>query len=104
VKEHKKQQKSSKQQQETGRAQVVAALKRALALVNSETGTFVSCRLGDRGTKTQLLNPLPVLTVPQDVESKEQFFMEQVALGEQLAARCTFFSTALSKVSREAPS
>jgi len=29
-----------------------------------------------------------MFTVPETAEGKEQFFMEQVALGEQLAARC----------------
>ena len=31
-------------------------------------------------------------TVPDSPEGKEQFFMEQVALGEQLAARCEFYT------------
>ncbi|GAA5873461.1 hypothetical protein JCM3774_002424 [Rhodotorula dairenensis] len=69
LKEHKKAQKQSKQSEAVGKEQVVNALKRALALVNAEK-------------------------VPDSAEGKEQFFMEQVALGEQLAARSPEFYVA----------
>ncbi|KAK4046682.1 mitochondrial import receptor subunit tom20 [Microbotryomycetes sp. JL201] len=52
-----------------GRAQVVQALKRAITLINQEQ-------------------------VPQDVEGREQFFLEQLAMGEQLAARSPEFYVA----------
>ncbi|BGP01803.1 hypothetical protein RTG_01792 [Rhodotorula toruloides ATCC 204091] len=67
--EHKKLEKKVKQKQEVGKEQVKAALTRALALVNAEK-------------------------VPETAEGKEQFFMEQVALGEQLAARSPEFYVA----------
>ncbi|GAA5977582.1 hypothetical protein JCM10908_005029 [Rhodotorula pacifica] len=69
LKEHKKAQKSVKHSEAVGKEQVVNALKRALALVNAEK-------------------------VPDSAEGKEQFFMEQVALGEQLAARSPEFYVA----------
>ncbi|KAK4704755.1 hypothetical protein P7C70_g1452, partial [Phenoliferia sp. Uapishka_3] len=61
-KEKKKVAKVSQQQAEQGRTQILGALRRALALINSEP-------------------------VPTDVAEKEQYFMEQVGFGEQLAAR-----------------
>ncbi|GAA6016179.1 hypothetical protein JCM11491_003759 [Sporobolomyces phaffii] len=68
-KEYKKVDKKVKHAQEAGKEQIQAALKRAIALANAE----------------------PVPTSP---EGKEQFFMEQVALAEQLAARSPEFYVA----------
>ncbi|GAA5886686.1 hypothetical protein JCM6882_005856 [Rhodosporidiobolus microsporus] len=67
--EHKKLEKKVKQSEEVGKGQVQAALRRAIALVNAEKP-------------------------PATAEEKEQFFMEQVALGEQLAARSPEFYVA----------
>ncbi|GAA6003519.1 TOM complex receptor protein TOM20 [Rhodotorula paludigena] len=69
AKQKQKLDKDVKVKQEIGKTQVEAALKRALALVNAEQ-------------------------VPATPEGKEQFFMEQVALGEQLAARSPEFYVA----------
>ncbi|BGP56877.1 hypothetical protein JCM8202_002935 [Rhodotorula sphaerocarpa] len=69
AKEHKKVEKIAKHSEAVGKEQVANALKRALALVNAEK-------------------------VPDSAEGKEQFFMEQVALGEQLAARSPEFYVA----------
>ncbi|KAK4048151.1 mitochondrial import receptor subunit tom20 [Microbotryomycetes sp. JL221] len=59
----------AQEQAAVGRAQVVQALKRAITLINQEQ-------------------------VPQDVEAREQFFLEQLAMGEQLAARSAEFYVA----------
>ncbi|GAA6060195.1 hypothetical protein JCM10212_002274 [Sporobolomyces blumeae] len=69
LKESKKLDKKAKHAQEVGKEQVQAALKRAIALANAEK-------------------------VPESAEGKEQFFMDQVALGEQLAARSPEFYVA----------
>ncbi|GAA5854171.1 hypothetical protein JCM3766R1_002653 [Sporobolomyces carnicolor] len=69
LKEYKKVDKKVKHAQEQGKEQIQAALKRAIALANAE--------------------PVPVTA-----EGKEQFFMEQVALAEQLAARSPEFYVA----------
>ncbi|GAA5881209.1 hypothetical protein JCM16303_004843 [Sporobolomyces ruberrimus] len=68
-KEYKKVDKKVKHAQEAGKEQIQAALKRAIALANAEP-------------------------VPTTAEGKEQFFMEQVALAEQLAARSPEFYVA----------
>ncbi|GAA5825311.1 hypothetical protein JCM11251_006932 [Rhodosporidiobolus azoricus] len=67
--ESKKLEKKAKQSEEVGKSQVQGALRRAIALVNAEKP-------------------------PATAEEKEQFFMEQVALGEQLAARSPEFYVA----------
>ncbi|GAA5953368.1 hypothetical protein JCM21900_001829 [Sporobolomyces salmonicolor] len=69
LKQHKKLEKTAKYQQEAGKEQIQNALRRAIALANAEK-------------------------VPETAEGKEQFFMEQVALGEQLAARSPEFYVA----------
>ncbi|BGP18186.1 hypothetical protein JCM10213_009030 [Rhodosporidiobolus nylandii] len=69
AKQRVKVQKVSKKKEEVGAGQVKAALRRAIQLVNAEK-------------------------VPETPEGKEQFFMEQVALGEQLAARSPEFYVA----------
>ncbi|GAA5968171.1 hypothetical protein JCM3765_003691 [Sporobolomyces pararoseus] len=69
LKEYKKVDKKVKHAQEAGKEQIQAALKRAIALANAEP-------------------------VPTTAEGKEQFFMEQVALAEQLAARSPEFYVA----------
>ncbi|GAA5876733.1 hypothetical protein JCM8547_002031 [Rhodosporidiobolus lusitaniae] len=69
LRQHKKLEKVAQKQEEVGKGQVQAALRRAIQLVNAEQ-------------------------VPQTAEGKEQFFMEQVALGEQLAARSPEFYVA----------
>ncbi|GAA5959575.1 hypothetical protein JCM8115_003756 [Rhodotorula mucilaginosa] len=69
LKQQKKAQKNVQHSEAVGKEQVANALKRALALVNAEK-------------------------VPDSPEGKEQFFMEQVALGEQLAARSPEFYVA----------
>ncbi|GAA5853931.1 hypothetical protein JCM9279_007606 [Rhodotorula babjevae] len=69
AKQQKKLEKVAEVKQEQGKAQVEQALRRALLLVNAEP-------------------------VPESPEGKEQFFMEQVALGEQLAARSPEFYVA----------
>ncbi|GAA5935694.1 hypothetical protein JCM3775_003385 [Rhodotorula graminis] len=69
AKQQKKLEKVAEVKQEQGKAQVEQALRRALTLVNAEP-------------------------VPESPEGKEQFFMEQVALGEQLAARSPEFYVA----------
>ncbi|KAL8287309.1 hypothetical protein RQP46_003761 [Phenoliferia psychrophenolica] len=65
--------KVASQQQQAGRTHVLAALRRALAIINSEPG-------------------------PTDVAEKEVYFMEQVGMGEQLAARSPehYVSSAIS--------
>ncbi|CEQ40147.1 SPOSA6832_01741 [Sporobolomyces salmonicolor] len=74
LKQHKKLEKTAKYQQEAGKEQIQNALRRAIALANAEKVTMA--------------------TVPETAEGKEQFFMEQVALGEQLAARSPEFYVA----------
>ncbi|GAA5986275.1 hypothetical protein JCM11641_004875 [Rhodosporidiobolus odoratus] len=69
LKQKKKVQKVEKKKGEVGAEQVKGALRRAIQLVNQEK-------------------------VPESPEGKEQFFMEQVALGEQLAARSPDFYVA----------
>ncbi|GAA5937674.1 TOM complex receptor protein TOM20 [Sporobolomyces koalae] len=69
LKEYKKVDKKVKHAQEAGKEQIQAALKRAIELANAEP-------------------------VPTTAEGKEQFFMEQVALAEQLAARSPEFYVA----------
>lgn len=69
LKEYKKVDKKVKHAQEAGKEQIQAALKRAIALANAEP-------------------------VPTTAEGKENFFMEQVALAEQLAARSPEFYVA----------
>ncbi|GAA6030206.1 hypothetical protein JCM8097_008987 [Rhodosporidiobolus ruineniae] len=69
LREHKKVNVKAKKQEEAGKGAVQAALRRAIALVHAEK-------------------------VPETAEGKEQFFMEQVSLGEQLAARSPEFFVA----------
>ncbi|GAA6002872.1 hypothetical protein JCM10207_001876 [Rhodosporidiobolus poonsookiae] len=69
LREHKKLDKKIKVQEEVGAKEIKQALERAVQLVKNEP-------------------------VPKSAEGKEQYFMEQVALGEQLAARSPEFYVA----------
>ncbi|KAM0750979.1 protein import receptor MAS20 [Meredithblackwellia eburnea MCA 4105] len=62
LKEQKKIAQVDQKQQQQGKEAIQAALRRALTMINAEP-------------------------VPTDVAAREQYFMEQVGLGEQLAAR-----------------
>lgn len=88
AKQQKKLEKVAEVKQEQGKAQVEQALRRALTLVNAEPGpSSFSLPLSRLELCRQPLT-WSTATVPESPEGKEQFFMEQVALGEQLAARC----------------
>lgn len=110
VKQTKKVQRNTAQQQASGTQDKVLALQRALLLINAEPSTSPSLphkvsplvarkqsseppNLYERLTsKLYLLVRLCAVLnlVPAEVDGKEQYFMDQVAMGEQLAIRGTY--------------